>query len=79
MGSLIHESAEWRFVSDSQWQLRILIPPQQDIPGLEEGAVEVIDYTVLSFAGDRMEVASFDSEPEVFERVTQVGEHRAAL
>ena len=79
MGSQVHEPAEWRFLNDRQWQLRIFIPPQPDVPGLEDGAVEVIDYTVLAFADDRMEVASFDSEPEIYERVHRVGEHGAAL
>ena len=71
-GPPIQEPAEWRFLNERKWQLRIIIPPQPDVSGLEDGAVEVIDHTVLSFSGDRMEVASFDSEPTVYERVDQV-------
>jgi hypothetical protein len=63
------DTAEWKFVDERHWQLRVTIPPRPDTRGLEDGAVEVVDYEVLRFAADEMELQSFDSEPEVYVRM----------
>jgi hypothetical protein len=63
------DTAEWKIIDDRHWQIRVTIPPRPDKPGLEEGAVEVVDYEVLRFTRDEMELRSFDEEPEIYVRV----------
>ncbi len=37
--------------------------------GLKDGAVEVIDFEVVKFTGDEMELEAFDEEITVFKRI----------
>jgi len=53
-------SATWQYVDDNHWKLKVVIPPEPDTPGLEDGAVDVSDFEVISFSPQRMEVALFD-------------------
>ena len=69
-GQIIRENATWEYVDDTHWKLRLIIPAQPDVPGLEEGAGDVGEYEVISFTPQRMELTKFDYEsPFVYERV----------
>ena len=68
------EHAEWRYVDECCWQLRISIPENPVVPGLEEGAVEEVDYEIIEFIGDAMTVRGFDQEPQSYERISTDGE-----
>ena len=68
-GSSTFEMATWQYVDATHWKLKLVIPPQPDIRGLEDGAIDVSDYEVVSFTPDRMELMVFDYEnPFVYER-----------
>jgi hypothetical protein len=62
-------TSEWRFVDERHWQLRTTIPPRPNMLGLKDGAVEVIDFEVVKFTGDEMELEAFDEEITVFKRI----------
>ena len=61
-GQTHEEHAEWEYVDATHWKLRVTIPPDPDIPGLEDGAVEVVDYEITSEEPDRMSLMEFDVE-----------------
>lgn len=70
-GTPIRESATWVYVDPRHWKLKIEIPPQPHVPGLEEGVIDVSDYEVVAFSPQRMELMLFDNEyPFVYNRVS---------
>jgi hypothetical protein len=57
------EEAQWEYLDPKHWRLRLFIPPDPQIPGMEDGAVEVIDYEVSAEEpGRRMSLMQFDVE-----------------
>src|SRR6185503_16103692 len=66
----VEEAGTWEYLDARHWRFRLYIPPQPDQPGLEEGAWDVTDYEVISFADTRMECTEFDDTGYhiVFER-----------
>lgn len=70
-GKVFEECSRWEYVDDSHWHLLIEIPPDPDMPGLEDGARERVEYEVTSFTGSEMSLMQFDYEfPFVYQRVT---------
>jgi hypothetical protein len=70
-GQVYEEHAEWHLVDATHWTLRLMIPPDPGIPGLESGAVEVIDYEIKSEQPGGMSLMQFDVEvPWEWEKVT---------
>lgn len=70
-GRTHEEQAEWEHVDASHWKLLITIPPHPQIPGLEDGAGEEIDYEVTSEQANRMSLMQFDVEfPWHWEKVS---------
>ncbi len=68
------QEAEWEFVDERHWTLRVITPPDPQIPGMEDGAVDVIDYEVASEGPGRMSLVRHDVEfPFVWERVDPPG------
>jgi hypothetical protein len=61
-GKTLDEQAEWEYVDAKHWKLSIVIDPDPNIPGLEEGAGEVIDYEITSERPNRMSMMKFDVE-----------------
>jgi len=69
-GQVHEEQAKWQHVDATHWTLRLIIPPDPGIPGLEDGAVEVIDYEIQSEQPGRMSLMQFDVEsPWEWEKV----------
>ena len=68
-GKVAVEQATWEFVDERHWKLNLITPPAP-FPTLEHGTVDVSDFEVQSFTGDRMELTLFDYEfAFVYERV----------
>jgi hypothetical protein len=61
-GATHDEHAEWEHVDAKHWKLSITIAPDPNIPGVEEGAGEVIDYEITSELPNRMSLMQFDVE-----------------
>jgi hypothetical protein len=61
-GALREESQRWRYVDRTHWNMEITIPPSPDVPGLEDGAGELVKYKVTRFSHDEMDVTQFDYE-----------------
>ncbi len=63
-GQTFDEQAEWEQIDAKQkhWKLRLIIPPDPQMPGLEDGAVEVIEYEIKSEQPNRMSPMQFDVE-----------------
>ena len=71
-GETHEEQAEWQHVDANHWKLRLVIPPDPQMSGLEDGAVEVIDYEITSEQPNRMSLMQFDVEfPWEWEKAAQ--------
>jgi hypothetical protein len=65
------EQAEWEHIDAKHWKLRLIIPPDPQTPGLEDGAVEVVEYEIRSEQPNRMSLMQFDVEfPWEWEKAT---------
>ena len=56
------EQGTWQWVDATHWRLRTVIPPQPEIPGLEDGAVDVQEYEVIELSSTHMRTKVFDYE-----------------
>jgi len=64
------DEASWEWVDQQHFKIKLKIAPQPDVPGLEDGAIEVMDYEVVNFSYARMEAMQFDYEFSfIYERI----------
>lgn len=56
------EQGTWQWVDATHWNLRTMIPPQPEIAGLEDGAVDVQEYEVIELSPTHMRTKVFDYE-----------------
>lgn len=56
------EQGTWHWVDETHWKLKTVIPPQPEIPGLEDGAVDVQEYEVIEASPTHMRAKVFDYE-----------------
>src|SRR5690242_13694021 len=69
-GEVIREPAVWKYLGERHWNLCFAVDPLPGVEGMEERAIEVTEYQVVSFTPGRMELAVFDFEfPVVYERI----------
>ena len=70
-GAVGVDRATWEYVDERHWKLKLVIPPVEGMPPLEQhGAVDVSDYELQSFRDGQMELTQFDYEfAFVYERV----------
>jgi hypothetical protein len=69
-GAVETATATWQYVDGTHWKFKVVIPPEPDTPGLEEGAIDVSDFEIISFSPQRMEVTLFDYDSKfIYERV----------
>jgi hypothetical protein len=68
-GEQYHTQYAWRLTGPNAWELRRVIP-LGEIPEMDEESVEVLEYTVVEFDGQRMAVTKFDcEEPFIYKRL----------
>jgi hypothetical protein len=71
-GKTYEDRAEWQYHDGAHWTLRLFIEPDPDIPELEDGGVEVIDYEVVAEGPGRMSLRQFDVDlPWQWEKATR--------
>jgi len=64
------EAGTWLWVDATHWKLRTTIPPDPNIPGLEDGAINIEEFEVVEASPTHFRARVFDDESDfLFTRV----------